>query len=113
MVTIDGVGRSGGPSKASQLPARLSRFLIIRPMAVVRKIADHLARAILDAALDQRGFGDRDEQANADAYGDHQRKVSETSASCQRRKQPYCVRVVGQFQDSFSFTVSDAKQEAP
>ena len=52
VATIAGVGRSGETSKASQLPARLRRFLIIRPMAVVRKIADHLARAILYAALD-------------------------------------------------------------
>ena len=88
MATIAGVGRSGETSKASQLPARLRRFLIIRPMAVVRKIADHLARAILHAALDQRGLGNRDERANADAYGDHQRKVSGTSASCQRQKRP-------------------------
>jgi hypothetical protein len=46
VATIAGVGRSGETSKASQLPARLRRFLIIRPMAVVRKIA---AASVSDA----------------------------------------------------------------
>jgi hypothetical protein len=66
-------------------------------MAVVRKIADRLARTILHAALDQRALGDRDEQANADAYGDHQRKVLERPRRANDRSGPYCVRVVGEF----------------